>query len=270
MSRGRANRRKSEPRRIPRLRLPRITINWRALIVPPLVVMTLLVAAELGRGLLDRPVRALIVEGAFQRVTPVQVEAALDAAHGQSFFSLDLDALKDQVAAIDWIDEVEITRVWPGSLRVRITEHQAAASWGERGLLNTRGELFTEDARHEYAELPKLAGPQGSEHRVATLYLHVRGRLADANLMLEGIEMDGRGAIEIHLAGGQEVRIGRRDVDARLDRFFLVAVPALADQLGRVEYVDLRYPNGFAVGWREDAADPDQMVSQLAEADNRG
>jgi cell division septal protein FtsQ len=30
-----------------------------------------------------------------------------------------------------------------------------------------------------------------------------------------------------------------------------VVAPALAMELARVEYVDLRYTNGFAVGWRQ-------------------
>jgi cell division protein FtsQ len=39
-------------------------------------------------------------------------------------------------------------------------------------------------------------------------------------------------------------------VDERLERFFDVVAPALAGDMARVQYVDLRYTNGFAVGWR--------------------
>lgn len=267
MSRGKRNRRKAEPVRLRLPKLPRIRIDWRVVLLPVVIAALALAAGRVGRVLLDRPVEALVVEGTFQRVTPVQIEAALDAAHSQSFFSLDLDALRRAVTAIDWVDTATLRRVWPSTLRVRVVEHRAAASWGDKGLLNTRGELFTEDARHEYAELPRLAGPAGSEERVARLYLDVRGRLADANLMLDSIRMDERGAIEIELAGGQVIRLGRGEIDARLDRFFSVAAPALAEELGRVGYIDLRYPNGFAVGWREA---PPPADAQLAEVDARG
>lgn len=268
MRRGRSNRRKAEPLRLPKLpELPKVRVRWRAILTPMAVIAVLIVAGGAARVLLDRPVRSLIIEGTFQRVTAVQIEAALDAAHGQSFFSLDLDELKDAVTAIDWVDTVELSRVWPGALRVRVTEHQAAASWGEKGLLDTRGELFTEDARYKYAELPKLAGPEGSEHRVASLYLEVRPRLAEVNLMLESLSMDARGALEIRLAGGQEIRLGRQDLNERLDRFFAVVAPVLAGELEQVEYVDLRYPNGFAVGWRE--VEPAEEV-RLAEVDSGG
>jgi cell division protein FtsQ len=165
-----------------------------------------------------------------------------------------LQQLRRNVATLDWVDSVSASRVWPNVVRVRITEHQAAASWGEGGLLNVRGELFTTSARHPYAELPQLSGPEGSEHEVARLYLKVRDRLADAQLSLEALRMDARGAVAIVLAGGQEIKLGRRDIEARLDRFFTVAAPALATEFDRVGYVDLRYTNGFAVGWDEPAA----------------
>ena len=51
------------------------------------------------------------------------------------------------------------------------------------------------------------------------------------------------------LEGGPELRLGRRDVGERLERSFAVVTPALAGELERVRYVDLRYTNGFAVGW---------------------
>jgi cell division protein FtsQ len=86
---------------------------------------------------------------------------------------------------------------------------------------------------------------------VARRYLAVRGKLADAGLTLDTLELDERGAWLLTLGGGQEIRLGRRDIDERLYRFFDVVAPALAADFQRVEYVDLRYTNGFAVGWRE-------------------
>ena len=66
--------------------------------------------------------------------------------------------------------------------------------------------------------------------------------------------MDERGAWILKLSTGQEIRLGRRDVEQRLERFFDVAAPALAPEMQRVEYIDLRYTNGFSVGWFDDPA----------------
>lgn len=265
MRRVRQNRRKPEPLKLPAM--PKLRINWRYVTLPPLAVAVVVLCAGAGRAWLDTPLTGLTVQGAFQRVRPIQVEAALGALGDQRFFTLDLEEVRQAIAAIDWVDTVELRRVWPGQLRVSITEHKAAASWGEGGLLNTRGELFTEDARFEYAELPRLDGPEGSERRVAMLYLDLSGRLAEVNLTLTRLALDDRGALTFTLAGGQDVRLGRDAHERRLDRFFSAAVPALGSELDRVRYVDLRYPNGFAVGWIEPA--PDAPV-QLARVDTDG
>jgi len=50
-----------------------------------------------------------------------------------------------------------------------------------------------------------------------------------------------------------EVRLGRQDVPARLERFIQVASPLVAARSGEVRYVDLRYSNGFSVGWNPPA-----------------
>jgi cell division protein FtsQ len=245
-----------------------VRINKVAVLVPLAVLAGVAALMPVLRSLLDRPVGALVVEGTFQRVTAIEVQEAAADALGGGFLSLDLARLRESVAALDWVDSVRVTRAWPDVVRVRLTEHQAAARWGETGLLNVRGELFTENARHAYAELPKLSGPPGSEAEVARLYLAVRGRLASAHMSLASLRLDARRAVEIVLGSGQVIKLGNRDLDARLDRLFTVAAPTLADELPRVDYIDLRYTNGFAVGWQ--SAPPADATLAGTGGDTRG
>ncbi len=246
MRRSKVNRRKTVTRRPP---LPKVRISPRALLIPPVTLATLAAAFFGAQALLDRPVSKLQLHGVFQRVTPIQVEAALAPALHHGFLSSDLGVLQRLVETLDWVDEVAIERVWPDTLVVRVVEHQAAARWGDTGLLNTGGELFTDESRYGFPELPRLVGPRGDERRVASQYLALRGRLAEANLTLDTLSMDERGAWQIELASGQEIRLGRRDLERRVDRFFEVVVPVMAAEMQRVSYIDLRYTNGFSVGW---------------------
>lgn len=270
--RGRTNRRKPESplKRLPPLKMDlRWHVNWRAVLWPPLVVAALLATFDGARAVLDRPVRRLVVEGTFQRVTPLQIEASVESSIDGGFLSLDLDRVSAQVRRLDWVDRVQIGRAWPDTLVVDVVEHQAAARWGDKGLLNVRGELFTNNAQFALPELPNLAGPPGSEREVARRYLALRGPLAEAGLKLDSLTMDERGAWSIQLKGGQEIRLGRRDVDERIYRFFDVVAPALAGELPRAKYVDLRYTNGFAVGWNDDVK-TSGLASKGAPADDAG
>jgi cell division protein FtsQ len=265
-----ANRRRVESR-LPSLKLPTLGAAWlrrlRAVLVIPLVAVALYGMFKVIQVVLDQPVTNLVVEGTFQRVTPIQVEAAVADGLNSGFLTVDLGTLRERVQALDWVDRANVGRQWPDTLIVRVTEHQAAARWGETGLLNVRGELFTEHSQHVFPELPNLAGPPGSERDVARRYLAVRGKLAEADLSLASLQLDERGSWRLVLGGGQEVRLGRRDIDERLYRFFDVVAPALAADLKSVEYVDLRYTNGFAVGWRDG---PPANLATVAAVPDRG
>jgi cell division protein FtsQ len=267
---GRKRNRRRVESRLPRVHLP-LGGAWRArlrvVFVLAVLAATFVGAWKGAKFVLDQPVHNLVVEGTFQRVAPIQVEAAVMKDLDAGFVTVDLDEVRRRVQAIDWVDQANVGRSWPNTLIVRITEHQAAARWGDNGLLNVRGELFTEQAQHEFPELPRLAGPRGSEHEVARRYLAVRGKLAEADLSLQSLEMDERGAWLLVLGTGQEIRLGRRDIDERLYRFFDVVAPALANDFKRVAYVDLRYTNGFAVGWRD--APPAGMTA-VAQIRDRG
>jgi Cell division septal protein len=202
---------------------------------------------------LDQPIGRVEVMGQFQRVAPVQIEEVVAPFRGSGFLSVDLDAMRAAVESIPWIDRVRIERRWPNGVRVSITEHIPAARWGEDGLMNTRGELFLRGARHLPPELPQLNGPEGTEAQVAKLYLETYPRLLAVGLRLSHVELDPRGAWSLTLSNGVEIRLGRQDVEARLERFIRVASPLVASRSGEVRYVDLRYSNGFSVGWNTPA-----------------
>ena len=52
----------------------------------------------------------------------------------------------------------------------------------------------------------------------------------------------------MRLASGVTLELGRENIESRLDRF-IAAYPRTVGRLQRrITYVDLRYPNGFAVG----------------------
>ena len=201
----------------------------------------------------DRPIGKVEVGGQFQRVTPLQVEEVVAQFRGSGFLSVDLAALRSSLETIAWVDRARVERKWPNGVRVFITEHVAAARWGESGLMNTRGELFLKEARHIPQELPQLIGPQGTEAQVAKLYLESYPRLLGVGMRLSKVELDARGAWQLTLGNGVNVRLGRQDVPARLERFIAVASPVVAARAAEVSYVDLRYSNGFSVGWNAPA-----------------
>ncbi len=90
--------------------------------------------------------------------------------------------------------------------------------------------------------------------QVAQLYIDAQGRLLESGLRLTGVRLDERGAWELELADGLQVRLGRQDVKDRLERFIRLASPMVAKRVAEISYVDMRYTNGFSVGWNARSA----------------
>jgi cell division protein FtsQ len=244
------NRRK--PKEVRRA-LPRI--NWRALGVVLGVPAGLAASALAVAWVLDQPIETVSVAGRFQRVAPVDVERVVKAqVHGAGLLSVDLAAVRRAIHTLPWVDAVSVQRAWPRGLDVLVVEQTAAARWGEKGLLNRRGELFDSDARHIPPELAQLEGPPGKESLVAQRYLAAEGRLLQAGLRLTAMRLDARGAWELDLANGVTVRLGRRQVDERFEKFMHTALKLVTQRGEDIAYVDMRYTNGFAIGWRGNAA----------------
>lgn len=239
-------------------RLPSLP-DWRRVLRPlrNMVLVASVVAVALALWhVLDRPVTTIAVTAPFQRVTPMQIEDHVRRGLSGGILSSDLIGVQESLQSLAWIDSVRIRRRWPATLLVEVTEQVAAARWGDSGLLNTRGELFVDNARHLPVELPVLNGPAGSQWQVAQRYLTLRGPLLEAGLQLLSVTLDQRGSWRLTMARGIEVRLGRHAVDQRIDRFLGVVTPIIAGRTQVVDYVDLRYTNGFAIGWSAPAREP--------------
>ena len=233
-----------------RWKWPGFLAQWRVYARRGALLLVLVGALSALTWALDRPVRVISIDGSFQRVSPGQIEKAVAPFANQGFMSADLADIQRAVESLPWVDHARIARRWPNSLRVTVTEQTAAARWGESGLLNTRGELFVRSATHVPAELPHLSGPEGTESQVAQRYLATQGRMLEAGMRIAALRLDERGAWELDLDCGVTVRLGRRDVDARTERFIHTASQVIAHRLTEISYVDMRYSNGFAIGWR--------------------
>jgi cell division protein FtsQ len=235
---------------------PQFFSQWRT--YARRAALLLLIVAALGAltWALDRPVRVVSMDGSFQRVSPGQIEEAVRPFARQGFMSANLDDIQRAVEALPWVDHARIARRWPNSLHVTIIEQTAAARWGDSGLLNTRGELFVREASHVPAELPRLSGPEGSEAQVAQRFLAVQGRMLEAGMRIAALRLDERGAWEMDLDNGVTVRFGRRDVDERIDRFIKTTSQVVAHHFPEINYIDMRYSNGFAIGWRNQETPP--------------
>jgi cell division protein FtsQ len=212
-------------------------------------VVTVLAIGAVATAL-DRHIHKISAVGAFRRASVLEVEQVVRTTLYGGFVRANISDVQNAIEALPWVDNARVQRRWPDGLLVQITEQEAVARWGDSGLVNARGELFVRDERHVPMELPRLAGPEGTERHVADLFFQVRTQLDAAALPVTGLRLDARGAWEIELANGVVVRLGRREVQERLERFLTFGVTLVTSRSNEIAYIDMRYSNGFSVGWR--------------------
>ena len=227
---GRAkNRRKSKEARR-RLRLP--ALNWRYLAYTLSALALIACATAAISWALNQPIETVAVQGRFQRVTPGDVERVVKSCvHGAGLLSVDLAAVRRAIHTLPWVDAVSVERDWPKGLTVLVVEQTAAARWGERGLLNTRGELFDSDEHHIPPELAQLEGPEGKEALVAQRYLAAEGRLLQAGVRMTALRLDARAPDALESATVSDWTVDCQDVVVG-DNDGVLFVPAVrADEI---------------------------------------
>jgi cell division protein FtsQ len=200
------------------------------------------------------PLRQLALQGELSHVTRLQAESAAQTGAVGTFFSVDLDAVRRAFEALPWVRKVEVRRLWPDRIEVAIEEHVALARWGgdaqAKRLVNTYGEVF-EGELPDALRLPQFAGPAGSAEEVARRYGAFRQALAPLDLEPRQVLLSPRYAWQIRLSNGLTLELGRdqlkEPVLQRLSRFVTFYAQTLGSLNRRLDYVDLRYPNGFAL-----------------------
>lgn len=208
------------------------------------VLLALFVAVAFAIQLPIFPVREVRLEIAPVHVTRDQVELIVRRELRGNFFTLDLDAIRDAFVRLPWVRGVELRRRWPDRLEVRFEEHQPLARWATAALVNTHGERF--EAAYS-GPLPVFIGPPGAAKEMAIQYEYFRRRLAPTGQRPVQVRVSPRRAWQVKLDSGLTLELGREQIEARFSRFVAAYDQAVAPLEQPIEYVDLRYANGFAV-----------------------
>jgi cell division protein FtsQ len=200
--------------------------------------------------------REVRIDGALQHVTREQVEDVVRRQIRGGFFTVNLEAARTAFERLPWVRSAKVRREWPARLDVVLEEHAPLARWGNEALVNAQGEVF----RAAYdGELPMFVGPEGSAREMAIQYRYFQRSLGTIGQTPVQVQVNARRAWQLKLHSGLTLELGREDIEARLARFIALHDRTIGRLQRRVDYVDLRYANGFAVrvpGLRPEGAEP--------------
>jgi cell division protein FtsQ len=168
----------------------------------------------------------------------------------KGFFAIELGEIQKSLAEIPWIREVKVNRKWPDSIVINVDTWQPVAKWGEGKWLDETGKLFTlELAIDDNSNMPLLQGPEEDAVQVFKMYQQITQLFNVYDVKLKSLKKVQSGGWVVKMDSGIEVRLKKDDVFEGL-RSFVKLYNELGGQRDNVEYVDMRYPDGAAISWR--------------------
>lgn len=206
--------------------------------------------------LIQRPafeLKRVELVGDVERINLIAFKANVLPKIEGTFFSTNLQKIRQQVESQPWVRKAIVRRTWPSGLKIQIQCHTPLALWGETRLVNTFGEVFAANLA-EVAEDQKLAvltGPIGSELLVAKMYLASIDRFKRMGMWPARVKLSDRYAWSIEADNGLAIELGREQenlsIEQKMDRLVSVYPQIQSQVMPTIKSVDLRYPRGLAL-----------------------
>ena len=220
-----------------------------------LLMVTVFVAAIFGADFIykqiDTPLSKIMVGGNFNHLEEQELAELVNMEIDGGFLSMNLNQLRQELQSHPWIHQVSVRREWPSTLKVEVIEEVPIARWGKKGFLNRLGDQLSLPENSNLKSLPVLEADFGSSQDMIAQYLLLAELLAPTDLKLTELQRDAVGAWQIETAAGVRLVLGRDQIIEKIRRLIVVWGSGLDVQLNNIATIDLRYPNGLAVSWRD-------------------
>jgi cell division protein FtsQ len=176
-----------------------------------------------------------------------------------NFFSVRLEDVKRGFESMPWVRHATVRRVWPNGLIVSIEEQRPFGTWGgaeSHELINNHGEVFAGRVSEvsDDVRLIDFHGPEDAGREVMSLYEKANNCFKPWGAEVTSLALTERYAWHIKLSNGMKVEFGRDEessdktlTEERVARLFKYWPQVQEKWSNRIDAVDLRYANGFAV-----------------------
>jgi len=200
------------------------------------------------------PLSALILTGDKTHITADKVRDVLIAQEDRlNFFTIEIAQVQKELEAMPWVYSVSIRKRWPETLKIHVVEQSIVAIWNDRALLNRFGEIVEAAPSSVKQQYVALHGSDEQANDVLNTYSELHHLLKVSQFEIASLHSDSRQSTSLTLKNGMMLRLGK---EQKLDRIqlFLTVYPLISKKydVSNIEYIDLRYDTGFAIGWRND------------------
>ncbi|NBP93880.1 MAG: FtsQ-type POTRA domain-containing protein [Gammaproteobacteria bacterium] len=189
-----------------------------------------------------------------------------------NYLNVDLRRIETKLERLPGVYQSVVRRVWPDTLAIEINETHARAEYREWGVAGAVSSARFINLPPEYMlEVPPvLEGPAPYQNVLAETFRSILVPLTAAGLLPQRLSVSPAGRWEMELIAKPassrpafRVLLGREDIQQKVARFADSYQSALASRAGFISRVDMRYANGFAVRWIDDANQEGYQLASL-------
>ena len=177
------------------------------------------------------------------------ISKAVKYLYSKSFFDIDLNYLKNKLEKIEWVRKINIRRSYPNEIIIDIEEHTPILIWNNKMYINKYGEKFKVSKIDK--NIPILISDESRINEVFSYFELFNDKLSSRKLdfkITKIVENEIR-SLTISLSSGINIQLGSKDVNNKIPLFFEIYKSLNTRDLNKIRYIDMRYTNGFSVGW---------------------
>lgn len=206
------------------------------------------------------PVTTIIISGEMPYTERRDILNAIESVDMGNFFQVDVNEIQDHVLSLPWVYSVAVRKQWPNKLKIYVVDQSPVALWNGGFLINQLGQVFQADLKRINHYLPNFFGPEGTELMALKNYRNLNALLDFKALEIDELVLSERFSWLLTLNDGVTLNLGREERVERIQRFMdiypiikaqlKVKIIAEKEKNQAVDYIDLRYDTGLAVGWK--------------------
>ena len=213
-----------------------------------LLIILLIILKTNNRELFHFPIKN-VTSSELINVNKDDISKNVKYLYSKSFFDIDLNYLKNKLEKIEWIRKINVRRSYPNEIIIDIEEHTPILIWNNKMYINMYGEKFNVSKIDK--NIPILISDESRINEVFTYFKLFNEKLSSRKLdfkITKIMENEIR-SLTISLSSGINIQLGSKDVNNKILLFFEIYKSLNTRDLNKIRYIDMRYSNGFSVGW---------------------
>ncbi len=201
------------------------------------------------RHVLISPITKVKIESDFRFVSREEVAKLLLPFIRDGYFGANPVRIKKRLEQNHSIRHAAVSRLWPDTLKVFLTERIPILRFNDSKLVDDKGVIFDENNRTRFENLPAIVSDRQFSPELLQEYKKISKILGSVGLAVKKLSIN-QALLKLELVQDFVIVASYPNYQKELRRFADVYKTLVQEKTSHIVSIDLRYQHGMAVRWR--------------------